>query len=71
MDIATKACDVCGRQKQAVNHWLVLIVNARCITFYPASMPFESVFESDVIEDICGADCAHKRFSQWLTQQGI
>lgn len=70
-DIATKACNVCGRLKQEFNHWLVLTPSRHCITFIPASMPVESVFESDVVEDICGADCAHKRLSQWLTQQGI
>lgn len=71
-DIATKACNVCGRLKQEVNHWLVAVIWKHDLTFFPSGVGrSESISGPFTLEDICGADCAHKRLSQWLTQQGI
>jgi hypothetical protein len=69
-DVATKACNVCGRLKQEANHWLVAVDCYDTLQFWPATRPTEPPL-GQTTEDICGADCAHKRLSQWLTQQGI
>lgn len=66
-------CNVCGHAKQEANHWLCALSQGRSgIVFWPASEPvaFDG-FDHLPVEDICGADCAHKRLSQWLTEQGI
>ena len=63
-------CDVCTRQKQETNHWLVAIVRPfyEGIIFEPADA-VEDPHRDDVIyEDICGQECAHKRLSVWLDE---
>ncbi len=68
MDIATVQCNVCGRQKQETNHWLVAIVvpTFEGIVFEPAETFTSRQNPALQFEDICGHACAHKRLSQWL-----
>lgn len=66
-------CDVCGRVKGEANHWLIAFSGAD----KPAAVGFVSAADrqeldglSDlVIEDLCGADCAHKRLQRTLDAQ--
>jgi hypothetical protein len=70
--VTTQACDVCGRLKQQVNHWLrITVSDTEGIVIVPAIDGKKSYFHGLAIEDICGAECAQKRLSQWLTEQGI
>lgn len=68
MDVNTVACNVCERQKQEVNHWLVAIVKPdfEGIIFLPADAAQSPRVEGYQYEDICGQACAHKRLSRWL-----
>jgi hypothetical protein len=61
-------CDICGRQKQETNHWLVAITRPEYegILFVPVEASGLRV-EGYTHEDICGEDCMHKRLSRWLT----
>ena len=70
MDVATKACDVCGRQKQETNHWLVAVTKAgfEGIIFQPAESVEEPRNPLFTYEDICGQECAHKRLSRCLDE---
>ena len=70
MDVATKACDVCGRQKQETNHWLVAVMKDgfEGIIFQPAEATEEPRNPRVIYEDICGQECAHKRLSRWLDE---
>lgn len=68
---AATICDVCTTQKQETNHWLVALVGNDDLLFMPASNQSRGYFDGLRREDICGADCAHTRLSQWLTQQGL
>lgn len=63
-------CDVCKRQKQETNHWLVAIVRAgyEGILFQPAESCVERDRIDAIYEDICGQECAHKRLSAWLDE---
>jgi hypothetical protein len=72
MDVATVACDVCGRSKGETNHWLQCITQPakgdlpeiQGIGFGPIDAP---ISDADIkVEHICGHACAVKRFSQWL-----
>ena len=68
MDVTTTKCDICERQKQEVNHWLVAIVSPRLegIMFVPAEAVEEPRRSGFTYEDLCGQACAHKRLSRWL-----
>ena len=63
-------CDVCGRQKQETNHWLVAITDpgfASGIVFVAA----DSLAEREsryAYDDLCGEGCALKRLSRWLSE---
>jgi hypothetical protein len=63
-------CEICGRQKQETNHWLVAITGAgfaNAIVFVPAESAGEreSRYKYD---DLCGEGCALKRLSRWLSE---
>lgn len=62
-------CDICGRAKGETNHWLVA-TSSEGQPAHVAFAPFEGgdyiVTEGLVIEDICGADCSHKRLQRAL-----
>ncbi len=68
MDVNSKACDICGRQKQEVNHWLVAVVRPEHegIMFVPAEAAQDPRAEGYRYEDLCGQMCAQTRLSQWL-----
>jgi hypothetical protein len=68
MDVSTVACNVCGRQKQETNHWLVAIVRDgfEGILFQPAEACSDPRNPDFKYEDICGQECSHKRLSRWL-----
>jgi hypothetical protein len=70
MRTAAVICDVCKRQKQEVNHWLVAIVRPlyEGIIFEPADAVEEPRRDNVIYEDICGQECAHKRLSTWLDE---
>jgi hypothetical protein len=70
MDIATKSCDVCGRQNLAANDWLVAIVRPEYegILFVPAEAAASSRNPDFIYEDICGQECGHKRLSRWFDE---
>lgn len=71
---AVITCDVCLRVKQETNHWLIAFTRpgACGITFgRGADAALVPKRQKLVTEDIYGADCAHKKLSQWLTEQGI
>jgi hypothetical protein len=71
MNILTVKCDICGRQKQEVNHWLVAIVRSdyEGIIFQPAESCADPRNTLDYrYEDICGQECAHKRLSAYLDE---
>ena len=70
-DLLTTSCDVCGEIKKETNDWLRAVVTGNGLMFVPTAEPKTSKFDKVSSEDICGADCAQKRLSQWLTQQGI
>lgn len=68
-DVITKRCDVCGRDKQETNHWLVAFTHPQIggIMFVPAEVAVQTgVDQSFLREDICGQACSSKRLSQWL-----
>jgi hypothetical protein len=69
MDIATTACNVCGRMKRETNHWLKVYTTplSTAILFAPAAEPIDAT--GYVKEDICGQECLHKRLSRWLESQ--
>jgi hypothetical protein len=69
MEIVTKACNVCERQKQETNHWLFAIAFGDRLLF-SIEQPVISI-GNPVIGDVCGAACAHTLLSQWLTRKGI
>lgn len=67
----TTVCDVCTRAKVETNDWLIAITSADspgAVAFAPARIPFDPP-DDVVVEDICGADCAHKRLSRALNTQ--
>lgn len=70
MEVISKACDTCGRQKQETNHWIVSLVKPgyEGIMFVPADAVEEPRIEGWEYEDHCGEGCATKRLSQWLEE---
>jgi len=68
MDVNTVKCDVCGRQKQETNHWLVAVAMPGIdgVMFVQAENALTPREPSYKYEDICGQECAHKRLSQYL-----
>jgi endogenous inhibitor of DNA gyrase (YacG/DUF329 family) len=68
MDVATVACNVCGRQKQRTNHWLVGVVKPgfEGILFQPAEACMSPRNPDFNYEDFCGQLCAHKRLDRWF-----
>lgn len=68
----TTICDVCGRAKVETNDWLIAVSAPdapRSIAFGPARLRSEISELETTTEDICGADCAHKRLSRALNTQ--
>jgi hypothetical protein len=68
MEAPTVVCDICGRQKAEVNHWLVAITRPSFegILIQPVEAtetPRNPVF---TYEDLCGQQCCHKRISRYL-----
>lgn len=64
-------CDVCGRAKAETNDWLIAVSSPdapRSIGFGSSEFWFPSR-EDVLVEDICGAACAHKRLSRALNPQ--
>jgi hypothetical protein len=63
---ATK-CDICKRDKQETNHWLVAITcpGYEGILFVPVEAT-EFRLEGYTYQDICGQGCMSKRLSRWL-----
>ena len=77
MEVLTKACDVCGRQKQVANHWFIAVIDPAQkatgnvgIAFGPASAVIDNP-QLFVVEDICGQQCAHKRLDRWFESQTV
>jgi hypothetical protein len=62
-------CDVCMRQKQETNHWLVAVVRlgTEGILFLPAE-DVETRETNCEYDDLCGEGCALKRLSRWLSE---
>ena len=64
-------CDVCGRVKGETNHWLIAVTSRpeaehsceRGVAFAALGAHVDTDFEQ---EHICGADCAHKKLSEFL-----
>jgi hypothetical protein len=61
-------CDICKRQKQETNHWLVAITTPgfEGILFVPADAACKPLPGGYVSKDLCGQECAHKELSAWL-----
>ena len=74
MDVITVACNVCGRQKQETNHWIVAAIEPGAelgtIVFLSAGQAAHvQARNSDWrYEDLCGEACAHIRLSRWLDE---
>jgi hypothetical protein len=68
MEFAGIKCDVCKREKQETNHWLVAITHPALqgLIFQQADLVETPRSTEARYEDICGQACAHKRFSAWL-----
>lgn len=68
MVVESKVCNVCGRQKQETNHWLVAITRPGMegIMIVPADSASGDLGEAYQREDLCGQACTTKRLSQWL-----
>jgi len=67
--VSTIKCDVCGRQKAEVNHWLVAVVPTenRGLLFAAAEeVEGEEHMPEFQYEDICGQACAQRRLQIWL-----
>jgi len=60
-------CDLCKREKQLTNHWLVVIEHPgfEGLLFVPAESAGEPI-EGYTYKDLCGDACAHKYLSGWL-----
>jgi hypothetical protein len=70
--VVTHQCDVCNCRKDNAEGWLRMTLSrTEGITLTIATEGKKAFFDGLVVEDICGAECAQKRISQWLTQQGI
>jgi hypothetical protein len=71
MDVQTKKCDVCLRQKQETNHWFVVALDKTTgvLMFAPAGSGAGKPDGDLQFEDICGEECLHKRLSRWLENQ--
>jgi hypothetical protein len=57
-------CDVCGRGKGEANHWLVAtspVGRPDHVGFVPSEDRGATEAQGLIVEDICGADCAHRR----------
>jgi len=54
-------CDVCGRVKQAANHWFVAEAVRGIIRILPASG--NDLARGALSQDVCGDDCLHKWIS--------
>lgn len=65
-EVRTVKCDVCGRQKQETNHWLIAIQHPDLsgILFVPADDAQEDLDYPR--QDICGRACATQRLNQWI-----
>ncbi|HEY1767792.1 MAG TPA: hypothetical protein VGG26_09055 [Terracidiphilus sp.] len=69
-EVNTKSCDICGRQKQETNHWLVAITRPGMegILFLPADavVSKEERAPDYKSRDLCGQACSTALFQQWL-----
>jgi hypothetical protein len=70
MNVTTVACDVCGRQKQETNHWLLVISrpDVEGLIFQPAGTEEEPRRERTTYEDVCSDGCAQKRLQRYLDE---
>jgi hypothetical protein len=62
-------CDVCGRVKGEANHRLIAtspVGHSGSVGFGLSKDRRYAEAEGPLIEDICGADCAHKRLQRAL-----
>jgi hypothetical protein len=68
MEVNSVKCNVCGRQKQETNHWLVAITKPgfEGILFLPAEAVETPRNPDFTYEDLCGQACSLKRHSRWL-----
>jgi hypothetical protein len=65
-ELRTWKCDVCGHQKQDVNHWWLI-----------TSMPGGVILLGPWIEEgaldadfhLCGRECAQKKIEEWMNAQ--
>ena len=61
-------CDVCEIEKKETNNWVIIRTAAGSFqTFRHDSLPQRH----DEDMDICGEACAHKLYSQWLSDRGV
>jgi len=55
-------CDVCGKQKQSVNHWWLASVHDG---FWV--LPWNETLQIKEYKHYCGHECAVKAFSEYLS----
>lgn len=61
----TYSCDVCGKQKQSVNHWW-LAFGGTPFELYP----WTEANAIDADKHLCGAECVIKAVSEWMQTDG-
>jgi len=62
MAIATKVtCDVCGKEKQAVNHWWL---RTKSTSFFELVPWYDD--DAATKGHLCGQECAIKALSEWM-----
>ncbi len=73
MDVTTQTCDVCGREKREVNHWLLAIVKPgfEGILIQPVEAAQPPRAPGFIYEDLCGQACAHTRLSRYLDELNL
>lgn len=70
--IQAVCCDVCGKQKQEVNHWFKAHATLRSresfpgFSVYPAAEDLAAGF---IYLDLCGQECVVKALNKWMQEQ--
>lgn len=61
----TITCDVCGKQKGAVNHWY-LIKKHEVMPVFEVMPWHDSIAENINFGHLCGQECTVKLLSEWM-----
>lgn len=58
----TVTCDVCGKVKQAVNHWWEVKACFGGYWIFPTGL----AVREDGMKDCCGQECVIKAVNEWM-----